>query len=171
MDSPVIYYSLTLSPNPVKFIFKEDDSIELLKEHLSKIKIIKDVIEYCVPEFSDTFKLHYHMCIAIKTDEQFVKFWQSVPRLKRYGFIKILKTKHDIACLLKYVNKTWIRTKMVFKWTKYPDLFPKDLSYSKLNDLVNAKDKIKKELTSHITDLDQQIIEIEGIPDSEFTLP
>lgn len=120
-----LLYAFTWNPNPSSFVFTEDDPIYLLKEHVRVLNIINHDLEIIVPEFSDHYKLHYHGVVILRTEKAYIDFFRRVKRVKRKGFIKIIKILSLDKWIL-YCGKTFSTTSKILH-------IPSSIAYGRCN--------------------------------------
>lgn len=109
-----LLFGFTWNPNPKSFVYTEDDPNYLLKEHLRYLGIIKDELEYVIPEFSETHKLHYHGVIVLRTEDSYVRFYDRLKRVKRNGFVKLVKIQ-SLTGWRRYCRETLTRTSKILE--------------------------------------------------------
>jgi len=144
-------YAFTWNPNPSKFIWDEDYPLHLFKEHQTKLKWMKDVIDFIVPEFSDTGKLHYHALLKINSDGAYWEFIDGIKRIRKTGFINVQRIKDDrgLRRWINYCGETWTRTNMKL----FREMTPfQSLTYDKLID--TSKSEVEEIPTSHLGHID-----------------
>lgn len=146
-----ILYAFTWNPNPNKFIWSDDEPIHLFKEHLKKIKIIRDNVDFIVPEFSDHGKLHYHGLIKVVSDATYWQYIDGLKRLKRTGFIKskCINDQRGLNRWINYCGGTWTRTvsRLFRNMTPF-----QAMTYDKLID--EARSELEDTPTQHVGSLD-----------------
>lgn len=165
------YYAFTWNPNPLSFIWNEEDPILLLKEHLKILRKYKQYIKYVVPEFSDNYKLHYHGVVMLSNDTEFANFYENLKPIRRKGFVKLVHIirQSGYKRWVKYTGETWARTKQILK---IEVMAYEDLSISILNDATKGSTTAKPEaspakINKYIIPTDDEYT----TDDDEFCLP
>jgi len=146
-----ILYAFTWNPNPNKFIWSDDEPIHLFKEHLKKIKVIRENVDFIVPEFSDHGKLHYHGLIKVMSDATYWQYIDGLKRLKRSGFIKskCINDQRGLNRWINYCGGTWTRT--VSRLFRHMTPF-QQMTYDKLID--EARSELEDTPTQAIGSID-----------------